>query len=167
LRDRSVPLDNFTHRGKTRGSRSRFPQNGGDSQHISNNQMQASNENSVGSQRLRRGSAYRGINRGQNRASHRQTDRTYSEQPQDSNIDSSSPSDTTQRLTDVPYSNRRGRGSSAGGGNGTRHQPQEQWDVGNWNGETLIYSRTTKEEEQQPSNSDGTSNVLSEGTLFY
>jgi hypothetical protein len=52
----------------------------------------------------------------------------------------------TQRFNDASNTNRRGGG---------RQQQQQQWDVGNWNGETVIYSRTTKEDEQ-PSNSDNT-----------
>jgi len=68
----------------------------------------------------------------------------------------------TQRSTDVPYKNRRGGG---------RHQQQQQWDVGNWNGETLIYSRSTKDDEQS-SNSDNnnilnTSNVPPGGNQSY
>lgn len=47
-------------------------------------------------------------------------------------------------MTDGSNSQRRG-GSNAG----ARQQSEQQWDVGNWNGETLIYSRTTKEEEEE------------------
>jgi hypothetical protein len=140
-------LEGSTYRGKSRVGRSRFQQqqNGGDSQN--NNQQQ--NDNYIPQQRQRGGSGYRGRYRGSNRGGQRGNDRNYQQQqyeqqPQDSNVDTSSPSDTTQRSTDVPYTNRRG------GGGGTR---QQQWDVGNWNGETVIYSRSTKDDEQ-PSNSD-------------
>ncbi len=61
---------------------------------------------------------------------------------QDPNIDTSLLSDTTQPFTDVSYKNRRGGG-----------RQQRQWDVGNWNGETLVYSRTAQDDEL-PSNSD-------------
>ena len=45
---------------------------------------------------------------------------------------------------------------------GRQSQPkQQQWDVGNWNGETLIYSRTSKEEEQSSiSDNNNVSNTL-------
>jgi hypothetical protein len=38
-------------------------------------------------------------------------------------------------------------------------QQQDQWDVGNWNGETLIYSRTTQDDEQ-PLQTNDSSKVL-------
>ena len=154
--------DSSTHRGKSRGGRSRFQQNGGDSQHTTGNQTHQSDASSSQQRPRGGGSAYRGRNRGQNRPGYRPNDRAYSQQPHDSNVDSSVPSDTIPHPTDVSHGNRRGRG----GAGAARHQTQEQWDVGNWNGETLIYSRTTKEEEQhqQKLNSDEASNVLSEGT---
>jgi hypothetical protein len=139
-----LSLDSSTYRGRSsRGGRSRFQQqNGGDSQN--NNQQQ--NDNYISQQRQRGGSGYRGRYRANNRGGHRGNDRNYQQQqhdqlPQDSNVEISSPSDTTQRLPDVPYTNQR---------DGSK---QQQWDVGNWNGETLIYSRTSKEDEQT-SNAD-------------
>jgi hypothetical protein len=143
--------DGSTHRGKSRVGRSRFQhqQNGGDFQN-NNNQQQQNDNNYNPQQRQRGGSSYRGRNRGSYRGGSRGNDRNhqqYEQQTQDSNLDTSSPSDTTQRFTDVPYTNRRG------GGGGGRQQQQQQWDVGNWNGETLIYSRSAKDDEQS-SNSD-------------
>ena len=60
---------------------------------------------------------------------------------------------------------------------GARQQPEQQWDVGNWNGETLIYLRTTKEEEEEEqqkqqladAGSNGvpnSSNALAGGEIF-
>ncbi|CAF2501260.1 unnamed protein product [Rotaria sp. Silwood2] len=144
--------DGSTYRGKSRGggagrSRLQQQQNGGDSQ----------NDNYIPQQRYRGGSGYRGRYRGSNRGSHRGNDRNYQQhqyeqQPQDSNIDISTTSDTTQRFTDASYTNRRGGGKQ-----------QQQWDVGNWNGETLIYSRSTKDDEQSAnSDNNNTSHVPSE-----
>ncbi|CAF3361715.1 unnamed protein product [Rotaria sp. Silwood1] len=147
--------DGSTYRGKSRGSggggRSRFQQqqeNGGDSQ---NNNQQQQNDNYLPQQRYRGGSGYRGRYRGSNRGSHRGNDRNYQQpqyeqQPQDSNIDIST-SDTTQRFTDVSHTNRRSGGKQ-----------QQQWDVGKWNGETLIYSRSAKDDEQS-ANSDNNNNI--------
>lgn len=141
-------LDGASHRGKPRGGRSRPPQqqNGGDSQ----NNHQQSNDNNTSQYRQRGGSGYRGRNRGSNRGGHRANDRNHQQQQQqpfepqsqDSNADASLPSDTTQGFSNVPYANRRGGG-----------RQQRQWDVGNWNGETVVYSRTSKDDEQ-PSNAD-------------
>ncbi|CAF1018835.1 unnamed protein product [Adineta steineri] len=133
---------NSTSRGKSRGGRARFQQNGGDSQNVNNQQQpqQQQNDNDIPQQRQRGGSGYRGRYRGNNRGGFRGNDRNYQQQQnqqqnqqqtQDSNGDTSSPSDTTRR-------NRGAAGTSR----------QEQWDVGNWNGETLIISRTNKDDEQ-------------------
>jgi hypothetical protein len=166
---KNLYVDGFTHRGKSRVGRSRFQQqqNGGDFQNNNNNNQQQ-NDNYVPQQRQRGGSSYRGRYRGSHRGGSRGNDRNhqqYEQQPQDSNLDSSSPSDTTQRFTDVPYTNRRG------GGGGGRQQQQQPWDVGNWNGETVIYSRSAKDDEQ-PSNSDNNNllNIINGppgGKLFY
>ena len=146
-------LDTSNYRGKSRGGRPRYQQqqNGGDSQNNNNNNnnnnLQQQNDNYIPQQRQRGGSGYRVRYRGNNRGGQRGNDRNYQQQyeqqSQDTNIDTSSPSDTTQRLTDVPYTNRRGGGSGADTGG-----RQQQWDVGNWNGETLIYLRSTKDDEQ-------------------
>lgn len=142
-------LDGASYRGKSRGGRSRFQQqsNGNDSQ----NTNQPSNDNSVSQHRSRGGSGYRGRYRGSNRGGHRTNDRNnpqqhYEQQSYDSYVDTSLPSDTTQRSSDVPYSNRRG-------GAADNNRQQRQWDVGNWNGETMVYSRTAKDDEQ-PLNSE-------------
>ena len=133
-------LDNSAPRGKTRGGRSRFQQNGGDSHNATTaaNNNQHQNDNDMSQQRQRGGSGYRGRNRGNARGSFRGTDRNYQpqhqQQTQDSNVDASSPSDT----------NRRNKAATS-----NSKSQQDQWDVGNWNGETLIISRTTKDEEQQ------------------
>jgi hypothetical protein len=153
-------LDGASYRGKSRGGRSRFPQqaNGNDSQ----NNNQQLNDNNTSQYRPRGGSGYRGRNRGSNRGGYRTNDRNYQQQqyesqPQDSNVDASLPSDTTQGFSNVPYANRRGGGGGGGGGG----KQQRQWDVGNWNGETRVYSRTSKDDEQ-PSNpdEDNVSNTL-------
>ncbi|CAF1944534.1 unnamed protein product [Rotaria magnacalcarata] len=139
--------DGSTYRGKSRGgggwSRTQQQQNGGDSQ---NNTQQQQNENYAPQQRYRGGSGYRGRYRGSNRGSHRGNDRNYQQyqyeqQPQDSNIDSSTPSDITQSFTDVPYRNRRGGGK------------QQHFDRSDWNGESLNFSKSTKDEER-PANSE-------------
>ncbi|CAF0787518.1 unnamed protein product [Adineta steineri] len=134
--------DGSSYRGKSRGGRSRFQQqqNGSDPQ---NNNNQQQNDNNISQQRQRGGSGYRGRYRGSNRGGYRGNDRNYpqqqhEQQSQDANIDSSLPSDMSQGFTDVSQTNRRG------GSNGK----QRQWDVGNWNGETVVYSRTSKDDEQ-------------------
>lgn len=169
--------DGFTQRGKSRTGRSRFPQqqNGGDSQ-----QNSQQNDSYTPQQRQRGGSNnYHGRFRGNNRGgggggSQRTNDRNYQQQQvQDSNnLDVSSPSDTTQRSTDVPYNNnnRRDGGVSSNnnnnaGGNG-KQQESQPWDVGNWNGETLVYSRSSKDDEKTTNvvnnNVSNTSHNLSE-----
>ena len=153
--------DGFTYRGKSHTGRPRSQQqNGGDSQ-----QNFQQNDGHTSQQRQRGGTSnYRGRFRGNNNrgggGGQRTNDRNYQQQAQDSNnLDASSPSDTTQRSTDVPYNNnnnnRRDGGNSTGGGGtnnntSTNAKPQEPqaWDVGNWNGETLVYLRSSKDDEQ-------------------
>ena len=164
-----IDLDGFPYRGKSRGGRGKFQQqsNGADSQ---NNQQPQPNDAYVSQQRSRGpgGGGYRGRPRGNNRGGRGGHDRNYlpQQQLQDSTADSSTPSDTTQQVADVSHSHRRG-GSNAGG----RSQPDQQWDVGNWNGETLIYLRTKKEEEEQTADADAngvanSSNALAGGEIF-
>ncbi|CAF0723636.1 unnamed protein product [Adineta ricciae] len=142
--------NNSVPRGKTRGGRSRFQQNGGDTHNATTaNNNQHQNDNDMPQQRQRGGSGFRGRNRGDPRGSFRGTDRNYQpqqqQQTQDSNVDASSPSDT----------NRRNKAAAS-----NPKSQQDQWDVGNWNGETLIISRTTKDEEQQvPATADSSSAV--------
>ncbi|CAF3866124.1 unnamed protein product [Rotaria sordida] len=140
--------DSFTSRGKSRGGRTRLQQNGGDSQNITNQQ----NDNYTSQQRPRGTSTYRGRYRGNNRGGgYRGIDRNY-QHVQDSNNDTSLPSDT----------NRRSRGAAAAAAAAVtvapnqQQQQQDLWDVGNWNGETLIYSRTTKDDEQPLNSNDST-----------
>lgn len=161
-------VDGYTNRGKSRGGRARFQSqpNGGDF-HSNNQQQQQqqSNDNYQPQQRQRGGSGNRGRNRGNNRSGQRGNDRNHQsyeqqqQQPQDFNIDTSSPSDTTQRFPDVSYANRRGPAGATG-----KQQPQQKqqpWDVGNWNGETVIYSRRPKDEEQSStSDNNNVSNTL-------
>ena len=163
-------LDHSSHRGKSRGSRSRLQQNGSDSHQASNNQNQSTNDSSLSQSRSRGGggggggssSAYRGRPRGQNRMGHRHNDRTHPQQLQDLNVDSLTLSDTTtQRPTDGNLTHRRGRGAAASGN--SRQTTAEHWDVGNWNGETVIYSRTAKDDEHQSFNSNDQHHILSEG----
>lgn len=157
--------DHLAHRGKSRGVRPRIQQNGSDSQHVAHNQNQHNHENSGSHSRSRGASSYRARSRGQNRPGHRPTDRSHSQQVQDPNIDSLSLSDTTtQRSADGNFVNRRTRGGTTS--NNSRQSTTEHWDVGNWNGETVIYSRTAKEDEHLTVNADETSNVLSEGIYF-
>ena len=161
-----LDLDGF-YRGKSRGVRGKFHQqsNGGDSQ--SNQQVQP-NDNYVSQQRSRGpGGGYRGRPRGNNRGGRGGHDRNYlpQQQLQDSTADGSTPSDTTQQVTDVSHPHRRGGSNAAG-----RPQQDHQWDVGNWNGETLIYLRTTKEEEEQATAADSngvpnSSNALAGGEI--
>ncbi|CAF3409447.1 unnamed protein product [Rotaria sp. Silwood1] len=133
--------DGFTSRGKSRGGRTRLQQNGGDSQNVTNQQ----NDNYIPQQRQRGTNTFRGRHRGNNRGGHRGIDRSY-QHVQDSNIDSSLPSDT----------NRRSRGGGAAAAVASNQQQQDLWDVGNWNGETLIYSRTTKDDEQPLDSNEST-----------
>ncbi|CAF2824442.1 unnamed protein product [Rotaria sp. Silwood2] len=134
--------DGFTSRGKSRGGRARLQQNGGDSQNVTNQQ----NDNYIPQQRQRGTSTYRGRYRGNNRGGYRGIDRNY-QHVQDSSIDTSLPSDT----------NRRSRGGGADApAVASNQQQQDLWDVGNWNGETLIYSRTTKDDEQPLNSNEST-----------
>ena len=103
--------------------------------------------------RQRGGSGYHGRHRGYVR--------NYQQQPYNSNIDKSSPSDTERYFTDISYRKRR-----------NSHRQQKQWDVGNWNGETLIYSRSTKDDLQSKNlddnnNISNTSQISSESNQFY
>ena len=177
-------LDGHNSRGKSRGGggggRSRYPQsaNGNESPNVNSQQ----NESFAGQTRPRGapggGSGYRGRQRGQNRGGFRSNDRNYQQQQQqqqqqgpDSTVDNSVPSDTTPRTYEGSYSNRRGGSVGAAGGNRPHasqqqqqpQQQQEQWDVGNWNGETLIYSRTTKEDELALNAESTSSKTLTEG----
>lgn len=167
-------LDGSSHRGKSRGAnggattnRSRYQPNGNDSHQMTNNQSQSNENSNLSTTKARRGNTYRGRYRGQHRTGQRPNDRTHSQQGQDTNNESSVPSDNMSHLTDIPHGNRRGRGAATGPNhvNSNRQPNQEQWDVGNWNGETLIYSRTAKD-DGHVTNSDETSHVLSEGKYF-
>jgi hypothetical protein len=142
----------FTSRGRSR----RFQQNGGDSHNANNqhHQQQQENDNYVLQQRQRGGSGYRGRNRGYNRGGYRGTDRNHQQQIQDSNVDPSSLSDT----------NRRHRGAAVASEQ-QQQQQQDSWDVGNWNGETLIYSRTAKDDEQILNSDDSSRDLNGQSDL--
>ena len=176
-----VYLDGYNYRGKSRGGRPRYSQqqNGNESPNPNTQQ----NENYSGQSRPRGalgGSGYRGRYRSHNRGGHRPNDRNYQQQQgQDSNLDNSVPSDTTQRSNEGSYNNRRGGGNAVATGNRQQQQPppppqqqqqqqsqQEQWDVGNWNGETLIYNRTTKEDESALDAESNSSKTLPDGKKF-
>ena len=134
---------------------------------MTSNQSQSNENSNLSTSKARRGNSYRGRSRGQHRNGQRSNDRTYSQQGPDATNESSVPSDNLPHLTDIPHGNRRGRGAGTGTThhNSTRHQSQEPWDVGNWNGETLIYSRSAKD-DGQVGHSNETSNVLSEGKIL-
>ena len=142
----------FSRLGHTsRGRSRRYPQNGSESQ---NDDNQPSNENSHPQSRPRGGSGYRRWNRGgYNRGNFRGTDRTYQQhQQQQENNDA-----IIDNFTAPDANNRRNRNTTDSVGH-----VQEQWDVGNWNGETLIYSRSTNDEEVPPppsTSTDDASNV--------
>ncbi|CAF4869445.1 unnamed protein product, partial [Rotaria magnacalcarata] len=72
----SFLIDGLSSRGKSRGGRTRIPQNEGDSQH-GINQKQQQNDNPISQQRQRGGSAYRGRYRGSNRGGHRGINRNH------------------------------------------------------------------------------------------
>ena len=141
--------DDSTMRGKSRGSRSRIQKNGGNSQNVTN-QLQ-SDDYIPQKQRQRGNSRYRGRYRGHNRGRYRANNRNY-QRGQDLNIDNLSLSDTTN-----PYNRDAAVVSS---------QQQDLWDVGNWNGETLIYSRTTMDDEQ-PLNSDSSSEGINSFVSYF
>jgi len=172
--------DGYNPRGKSRGGgggRPRHSQqaNGNESSNVNPQE----NENNTGQTRPRGapagGNSYRGRYRGQNRGGYRPNDRNYQQQQQqqgdDSNVDNSVPSDTTSRTYEGSYSNRRGGAGAGAGATGNRqhsshqqqqHQQPDQWDVGNWNGETLIYSRTAKDEELASNAESMSSKTLTE-----
>jgi hypothetical protein len=66
-------------------------------------------------------------------------------------VDPSSLSDT----------NRRHRGAAVA----SEQQQQDSWDVGNWNGETLIYSRTAKDDEQILNSDDSSRDLNGQSDL--
>ncbi|CAF2231539.1 unnamed protein product [Rotaria magnacalcarata] len=140
--------DGLSSRGKSRGGRTRIPQNEGDSQH-GINQKQQENDNPISQQRQRGGSAYRGRYRGSNRGGHRGINRNH-QHVQDSNNDILSPSDT----------NRRTRGGGAAAVASNHQQQQYPWEVDHWDGRTMIISRTAVDDEQ-PLNSNESSEVPS------
>ena len=133
----SLSLDGFSHRGRSRGGRGRFQQhaNGADS----HSATQPTDESYAPQQRQRGASGYRGRYRASNRGGHRGNDRNQGSQAYDSTFDPSSPLDATAGATETSSTARQGAG---------RSKSEHQWDVGNWNGETLIYSRSTKDDEQ-------------------
>lgn len=133
------------------------------------------NENYSGQPRSRGASAggvgggYRGRSRGYNRGGYRPNDRNYQQQQgQDSSIDNSVPSDTTHRGHEGSYPYRRGGGAAGNRQQFSQQEPQQQdqWDVGNWNGETLIYSRTTKDDESAFNAESNASKPLTEGERY-
>ena len=173
-------LDGHSSRGKSRGGggRPRYPQqaNGNESPNVNSQ----ANESFSGQTRPRGApggsSGQRGRYRGQNRGGYRPNDRNYQQQQQgpDSTADNSVPSDTTPRTFEGSYANRRGGSVGAATGGNRQHsaqqqqpphpqQQQEQWDVGNWNGETLIYSRTTKDDEPAFNAESTSSKTLTDG----
>lgn len=136
---------------KPRGNRSKFSQQHQQQQDGADSQNTIQSQEHFNKQQKPRGggSNYRGRQRGNRGGGHRNNDRNNQQDSQDLNFDNSSPSDTVPRSNTVSSQYRRGIDTTnAVSNNESRQISDHNFDVGNWNGETLIYSRTMKEEEQ-------------------